>query len=215
MNWTREASLIARRDVAVEVAGREAAVAVLPFVLAALVLGGLAFGPDPARLAAVGPGLVWLVVLIAAVPLARGVAAAEREDGCWDLLRSQVRPSALLAGKVAVLWAWLALSWLVAAALAAAALAAPLTAAAAAGGILGTAGLAAVTTVFGVLLADSAQRGGLLAVLVLPVALPALLAGVQAAAPGVDALPWLAVLVAYDALAVTVAWAVFPVLLEE
>lgn len=215
MSWTREASLIARRDVAVEVAGREAAVAVLPFVLAALVLGGLAFGPDPARLAAVAPGLVWLVVLIAAVPLARGVAAAEREDGCWDLLRSQVRPSALLAGKVAVLWAWLALSWLVAAALAAAALAAPMTAAAAAGGILGTAGLAAVTTVFGVLLADSAQRGGLLAVLVLPVALPALLAGVQAATPGVDALPWLAVLAAYDALAVTVAWAVFPVLLEE
>lgn len=215
MSWTREASLIARRDVAVEVAGREAAVAVLPFVLAALVLGGLGFGPDPARLAAVAPGLVWLVVLIAAVPLARGVAAAEREDGCWDLLRSQVRPSALLAGKVAVLWAWLALSWLVAAALAAAALAAPLTAAAAAGGILGTAGLAAVTTVFGVLLADSAQRGGLLAVLVLPVALPALLAGVQAAAPGVDALPWLAVLAAYDALALTVAWAVFPVLLEE
>lgn len=215
MSWTREASLIARRDVAVEVAGREAAVAVLPFVLAALVLGGLAFGPDPARLAAVAPGLVWLVVLIAAVPLARGVAAAEREDGCWDLLRSQVRASALLAGKVAVLWAWLALSWLVAAALAAAALAAPMTAAAVAGGILGTAGLAAVTTVFGVLLADSAQRGGLLAVLVLPVALPALLAGVQAAAPGVDALPWLAVLAAYDALAVTVAWAVFPVLLEE
>lgn len=215
MTWTRQASLIARRDVGVEAAGREAAVAVLPFVLAALVLGGLGFGPDPARLAAVAPGLVWLVVLIAAVPLARGVAAAEREDGCWDLLRSQVRPSALLAGKVAVLWAWLALSWLAAAALAAAALGAPLTAAAAAGGILGTAGLAAVTTVFGVLLADSAQRGGLLAVLVLPVALPALLAGVQAATPGVDALPWLAVLAAYDALAITVAWAVFPALLEE
>lgn len=215
MTWPQQAARIARRDVAVEVAGREAAVAVLPFVLAALLLGGLGFGPDPLRLAAVGPGLVWLVVLVSAVPLARGVAAAERDDGCWDLLRTQVHPSALLAGKVAVLWAWLALTWLVAAALAAGALGAPLTAAAAAGGILGTAGLAAVTTVLGVLLADSAERGGLLAVLVLPVALPALLAGVQAATPGVEALPWLALLVVYDVLAVTVAWAVFPVLLEE
>lgn len=215
MSWPRQASLVARRDVALEVAGREAAVAALPFVLAALLLGGLGFGPDPARLAAVAPGLVWLVVLLAAVPLARGVAAAEREEGCWDLLRTQVSASALFAGKVAVLWGWLALTWLAAGALAAVTLGAALTGAAVAGGILGTAGLAAVTVVFGVLVADSGRRGGLLAVLVLPTALPALLAGVQTATHGVEVWPWLALLGAYDALALTVGWALFPVLLEE
>jgi hypothetical protein len=42
-----------------------------------------------------------------------------------------------------------------------------------------------------------------------------LLAAAQAATPGVDATPWLGLLAAYDVIGLAVAWAVFPVLLEE
>jgi hypothetical protein len=44
---------------------------------------------------------------------------------------------------------------------------------------------------------------------------PVLLAASQAATPGVDARPWLGLLVAYDLIGIVVAWAVFPVLMEE
>lgn len=96
----RDSLRIAARDVAVEAAGREAATAVVPLVGAAVLLAGLGFGPRPDVLAAVAPGLSWLVVLFAAVPLARGVAAAERSEGCWDLLRAVLSPPSLWAGKI-------------------------------------------------------------------------------------------------------------------
>lgn len=47
----------------------------ITFVLAAVLLAGLAFGPVPATLAAVGPGAIWLVALLSVAPQARDVAA--------------------------------------------------------------------------------------------------------------------------------------------
>lgn len=210
-----QARSVAARELAVEAAGRDATVTVLPLVLAALLLAGLGMGASPEVRVIIAPGLVWLVVLFAAVPLARAVAAAERAEGTWDLLRGTLRPGALFTGKLAAVWLWLALTWLGAALLAAAGFDAPLRAGGVAGGLLGTAGVAAATVVFGVALAEPGRRSGLLAVLLLPAALPALLAGAQTGTAEVAPLPWLALLVAYDAVAIAVAWAVFPVLLEE
>lgn len=210
-----QALRVAARDVAVERAGREAATAVVPLVVAAVLLAGLGFGPRPDVLAAVGPALSWLVVLFAAVPLARGVAAAERAEGCWDLLRAFVPPASLLAGKVLALWLWLAAGWTLSTALTVGLLNAPVAPAAVAAGPLGTLGLAGMTVTFGTVVAGVERRGGLLAVLLLPAGLPALLAGAEASTPGVAPLPWLGLLVAYDLVSLAVAWAVFPLLLEE
>lgn len=206
---------VAARDVAVEASGREAATAVVPLVIAAVLLAGLGFGPRPDVLAAVGPGLSWLVVLFAAVPLARGVAAAERVEGCWDLLRAFVSPTSLLAGKVLALWLWLVAAWALSTALTVGLFNAPVAAAAVLAGPLGTLGLAGVTVTFGTALASAEGRSGLLAVLLLPAGLPALLAGTEAGTSGVAPLPWLALLLAYDLVTLAVAWAVFPLLLEE
>lgn len=206
---------VAARDVRVEWSGREALTIVLPLAVAIVLLAGIGFGPRPDVLAAVAPGLPWLVVLFAAVPLTRGVAAAERAEGCWDLLRCVVQPVALLAGKVLALWMWLTAVWVIAAVVSVAVLNAPVSAAAVAAGPLGALGVAAVTVTFGALLAGVEGRSGLLAVLLLPAGLPALLAGAQAGTPGVAAVPWLAVLAAYDLIVWSVAWAVFPLLLEE
>lgn len=214
MSVLSQATRLALRELAVEAGGRETATVVAPFVVASLVLAGLGFGPRPDVLRAVAPGMSWLVAVFASVPLARGVAAAEREEGCWELLRGLVHASALLWGKLAALWLWLAATWCVATLLTVALFNSPTTVGAVVAGGLGTLGLAAVTVTFGAVI-GAERRSGMLAVLLLPAGLPALLAGTQAATPGVDAGPWLALLAAYDLITLAVAWAVFPVLLEE
>lgn len=215
MRRMRTVLRVAGRDVAVEAAGRHLTVTVLPFAAAAALLAGLAFGPDPGVLQAVAPGLLWVLVLFGAVPLARGVAAAEREEGCWDLLRALVSPTALLAGKVLALWGWLLAVWAVSGLLVAALFGVTPAAAALVGGPLAVFGLAVLTTLYGTLLGarqDGAE--GLLAVLVLPASVPLLLAGTQLSS-GAPAAPWLGLLLAYDAVLWTATWAVFPIALEE
>jgi heme exporter protein B len=206
---------VAARDVAVEASGREAATAVVPLVVAAVLLAGLGFGPRPDVLTAVAHGLSWLVVLFAAVPMARGVAAAERSEGCWDLLRAVVSPASLWAGKILALWLWLMVTWTLATVLSLVLFGATLAPATLLAGPLGTLGLAALTVAFGVLLAAAERRSGLLGVLLLPAGLPALLAGVQVSTPGTGSWRWLVLLAAYDLVTLAATWAVFPVLLEE
>jgi heme exporter protein B len=209
-----QAWAVLRRELAVQRASREALVTVPPFVLAAVLLVGLGAGARLDALRVVSPALTWLLVLSAGVVLARAVRAAEQEDDAWDLLRALVRPGALLAGKLAALWLQLAATWAVAALLAAAALGASWRLAGLAGGALGTLGVAADLVVVGVLLGGTARRAGLLGVLVLAAGVPVLLAGTSAATAG-DPVPWLVLLAVHDVLAVTLASALVPVLLEE
>lgn len=211
----RQATAVAVRELALEATSREASVTVLPFVAALIVLAGIGFGADPRVLAAVAPGLVWLVVVVAAVPLAPTVSVAERGDGCWDLLRALLSPTALLTGKLAALWLWLFACWAAATGLAVVLLGARWTGATLPAGVAGTLGLAGLVVMLGALLGAATRRPGLLAVLLLPASLPALLAGTQAMTPGVPADRWLALLVGFDALVLTLVWAVFPTLLEE
>src|SRR5690606_13519563 len=91
--------------------GREISRAVVPFAVAGVLLSGLAFGPVPAVLDAVGAGLPWLVVLLLAAPVSSSVAEVEQQDGCWDLLRGLAGPAALLGGKLVVTWLWLLTTW--------------------------------------------------------------------------------------------------------
>jgi heme exporter protein B len=209
----RQAWLVARRDLAVEAATRDALSSVPPFVLIAVVLAGLGFGPQSQVLAAVAPGLVWLLVLTAAVPLARGVAAAELDDDAWDLLRALTRPAALFLGKTVSLWIQIAATWAFGAVLIAVLFDHAWTAAALAAGVLGTLGIAAATALFGTVL-GRLRRPALLGTLVLTAGLPALLGGTEAAtaeAPG----PWLLLLVVHGTITITTAWATFPALLDE
>ena len=211
----RQTIAVARRDLRTELTGRELSAAVVPFLAAAALLAGIAFGSDPTVLSAVAPGMVWLLVLFAAVALGRGVVVGERQDRCWDLLRGVVSPTALLAGKGAAVWVELMVAWLVVTALVTVLFGTPPTAAGVAAGALGTLALAAVTTVFAVTLGGAGGGEGLLAVVVLPAGLPLLVAGTQAGAASGNALPWVALLGAIAAITATLAWAVFPTLLEE
>ncbi|HEX5770253.1 MAG TPA: heme exporter protein CcmB [Nocardioidaceae bacterium] len=206
---------LVRRELRLEASGREATSTVLPFVLAAVLLAGLAMGPSRELLRSVAPGVVWLVVLFAAPALARSVAAAEREDGTWDTLRGLVPPMALLAGKIGGLWLHYLVTWAVAAALVTVMFPAPMPLPGLVAGPVGTLGLAGLTVAFGALLVGARRRTGLLAVLLLPLALPVLLAGVTLGTPGHAHGAWTALLVGYDVLVLVTVWAVHPALLEE
>lgn len=203
------------RELAVERAGREMTVTTVPFVAAFVVLAGLAFGPAPQTLERTAGGTVWLAVLVAAVVLARAVAAVELAEDAWDALRGLTAPGALFAGKLLTIWAALAVTWALATAGVTLLFDAAPPAPAALGALLGTLALAALTTALGVLVATGARRRGLLAALLLPAGLPALLAGTQLSTPGVPALPWAVIMGLYAAVLLTASWAVFPALLEE
>lgn len=210
-----QAWLVFRRELAIEKASRHTLATVAPYVAVLILLAGLAFGPRPDVLTTVAPGLVWLVVLVTAVPLATTVAVAEQQDDAWDLLRGLTSASTLLTGKLAAVWAWLLAAWGLATVLAVGVLNATIGVGAVAGGLVGTAGVAAVTVLLATLLPAGSRRPALLAVLLLPATLPALVAGTQAATGGVRALPWLALLVVFDLLTLTVTWAVYPAVLED
>lgn len=206
---------MARRDLSPAVAGRRAAVTIGPVSAAILLLAGFTFGTDPTVIDATVAPLVWLVVVLATVPLARAVAADDAVDDCWSLLRGTVRPGALLLGKLMAQWALLAGAWAVTTLAATVLLGMVWPPVTVVGGLLGTLGLAAAMTMLGLLLLDDRGRGaGPLSVLVLPLGMPALLAGARLAAPGVVGAPWVVLLVLYDAVLLTVAWATFPVLVE-
>lgn len=211
----RYALLVARRDLEVEWAARDAAVTVLPLVAAVVVLAGLSFGPAPADLRGTAPGVLWLAVLLATVPLTRQVAAEERDDDAWDVLRALSPDTALFAGKTLAVWSALLLTWTGAAAVTSVLFDVRVPPAGALDAAFGSLALAALVVAFGVATARSDRRQGLLAVLVLPAGLPVLLAGTQSATPGAHALPWVALSAAFALTSLTAAWAVFPVLLED
>lgn len=206
---------VARRELALEWAGREMTVATAPYVTAFVVLAGLAFGPAPGELARTAPGTIWLAVLAAAVPLARSVAVVEVAEDSWDVVRGLVPPGALFAGKLIAVWAGLALTWLLASGLVVVLFDTGLPLASVWAGAAGTLGLAGATTVLGVVVANGSRRRGLLATLLLPTGLPVLLAGTQLMTPGRPVLPWAVMMGLYAVVLVTAAWAVFPALLEE
>ena len=211
----RTAGLLVRRELTLESVGRDASATVIPFILAGVLMAGLAMGPVPRVLETVAPAVTWLVVLFATPTLARTVAAAEREEGTWDMLRGLVGPAELIAGKIGGLWIHLTVAWAITATLVSLMFPAPLPLIAVAAGPLGTLGLAALTTAFGALLVGERRRVGLLAVLLLPLSLPVLLAGSTLADPDGGGFAWLALLVGYDVLVLITVWAVYPALLEE
>ena len=215
MTTSAQVLAVLRREAAVEGAGRELTVTTLPLAAAFVVLAGLAFGPDPQALVRTAGGTVWLAVLVATVPVARAVLSAELAEDAWDLLRGLTSAGALYLGKVLAVWGALGVVWLLTLGLVAVMFDVPPSPAALFAGIVGTLGLASLTTTVGVLVASGVRRRGLLPALVLPAGLPALLAGAQLTTPGVPVLPWAVLLAAYAAVLVAASWAVFPALLEE
>ncbi|MBX7248557.1 MAG: heme exporter protein CcmB [Caulobacteraceae bacterium] len=168
----------------------------------------LAVGPDPERLAAVGPGVAWIALALSTLLSLERLYERDFEDGGLDLLALGPIPlEAVALAKGLAQWTAgslpLALATPVAALLLGGApQALPLTFAAA---LLGGLGFSFVGSM-GAALALGARRGGvLIAVVVLPLFCPLVIFGagaIEAFAAGMNWTPGLAFLGAYSLAAV-------------
>lgn len=184
--------------------------AVLFFVLVAA-LFPFGIGPAPEALARLAPGALLAAALLAALlPLDR-MFGADAEDGSLDqLLLSGLPPSAIAAAKALAHWLTTGLPLLAATPVAAAMLNLPVEAWPAAMAALGlAAAFLSLLGTAGAALTLGARRGGvLLPLLVLPLAIPAVIfgaAGIEAAAAGQAARPFLLLLAALVAAALPLA----------
>lgn len=181
------------------------------FYLGAAALVPLAAGAAPDRLAAVAPGLAWLVLALASLLSLERLFEPDFEDGALDLLAIG-RPSlaAVAAVKTAAHWLATGAPLSVLAPLAAVALGASphLLDSMFAAALLGGAAFALLGGI-GAALALGARRGGLLiAILVLPLLAPPVIFGaamVQADLSNTAALPSLALAAAYTLAAAVLA----------
>jgi heme exporter protein B len=219
----RDALLVAEKDLRIEARSRVATNQIAPYALVVLLLFGFAFDQNRSLLLNAAPGLFWMAVLLCTLLAVQRSIAVEAADGARDGLRlSGLDPAGIFLGKaVAIAVQMLALELVLTAGivvlfgtrlediglLVAAAVAATL-------------GLAAAATVYGVMSAGLRVRETLLPLLVLPVVAPVLLGATQAweGALGLSGDPagkWLALLVGFAAIYVTLGVLVFGALLEE
>ncbi|MEO5364419.1 MAG: heme exporter protein CcmB [Magnetococcus sp. DMHC-8] len=212
----RAAYRIAWKDVVGDWRQRATLSSMLFFAIAVLVVFQVAFDPDRREATRLLPGLLWVTVLFTSLMGLGRVFQAEEEDGAFEgLLLAAVPRGVVFLGK------WLGNLLLT---LLVEILLLPLTLVlfnVDAWGqlpvilgvlLLGTLGL----TGLGVLLAAMTQaarsRETLLALLLLPLTAPLLIAGVQAVAalldPGMEAAPWVRLLVIFDVVYLALApWA--------
>jgi heme exporter protein B len=167
----------------------------LGFFLVVALLVPLGVGPEPDRLAPVGPGTLWIAGLLAALLSLDRLFQADWEDGSLDLLALSPLPlEAVVALKALAHWLTTGLPLLVIAPLAAVTLHLPgpaypwLVAAL----LVGTPALSFLGAI-GAAVTVGIRRGGLLlSILVLPLYLPTLIFGARAvalAAEGQDPVP--------------------------
>jgi len=224
MTLARLSLAIAAKDLRIELRGRQAVGAILPFAATLLIAFGLSLGPGRTLRPETAPGLLWLAVVFASVRSVRRAYETAGEDGALEgLAIAPVDKAAVFLGKAAAVCVGLLALEAAALGIVAALFGlsvghgAPVLAAAF---VLGTVGLAAVGSLFGVVNESARARESVFPLLVLPLATPVLIGGVRAtslatAGRGAEAGSWLLLLVAFDLVFVAAGTLVFGSLVED
>jgi len=196
-----------RRDVAIALRRRVELANPLLFFLMVCTLFPLGVGPEPAQLAVLAPGVLWVVALLACLLASDGLFRADFDDGSLEqMLVSPASMYLLALAKSAAHWLVTGLPLALLAPLLALLLQLPTHAVGALvmSLALGTAVLSLIGAI-GAALTVGLRRGGLLlSLIVLPLYVPVLIFGasaVQAAAEGFDYSGQLAILGALLAIA--------------
>jgi heme exporter protein B len=182
--WQASAAL-ATRDL--RVALREPAewLAPLGFVLSATTLIPIAVGSDPALLRTLAPGLLWLLALLASLLSLPRLFAPDLADGTLDHWRLSPTPAVwLVLAKVGVHWVLCGLPLVLLAPLLGLAFGLADPAALGLSLLVGTPVLSLLGALGAVLTLQARGGAALLSLLVLPLSVPVLLFGTQAAQPG-------------------------------
>lgn len=220
MSWTRPMLLIAGKDLRLEFRTRDILTSVGLFALLVVVTASFALPTWGAGREGVAAGVLWMAFVFAGLLGLGRSFAIEKEEGCIDaLLMSPAAREAVFLGK---LIANLTFTYAVEAAILP--LFMVLLQLRLGGGvvllvlaaILGTLGLATIGTLFASIAVNTKTREAILPLLVLPVAVPVMIAAVKTseAALGGEfsgaATPWVLLMVGYDALFLLVALVTFP-----
>ena len=222
ITFARQVLVLFSKDLLVEARTKDALMAMVVFALLVLVTFNFALDLRGELVSIVGPGVLWVTVIFASVLGLGRTFASEREQGTLDgLLAAPLAPGALFCAKLLTNVVFVGAVQLVTV---------PVFAVLFGVSIsplpvllilfLGTLGLAAVGTLFAAVSSQTRAREVMLPVLMLPVAVPVVIGVVQALGRtmGNEAardMPWLNLLIAFDAIYVAVGAAVFDYALEE
>ena len=226
MKILRAAWTIARKDLVIEARSRELAYTTLFFAVSVVLVFSFSFVVEGVPLADAAAGILWVAIAFSGtLALGRTFERERQADTLKALLLSPAERPAVYLGKLAgVLLLMLVVETfmvpMVGLLFQAPMLRAPLLLM----GLLvtGTLGFAAVGTLFAAMLVRAHSRDVLLPVLLYPITVPLVIAGVRgtasilAAEPNLDvAQAWLSMLVFFDAVFLTLAlWVFGPVMSE-
>ncbi|NIC05052.1 MULTISPECIES: heme exporter protein CcmB [Halomonadaceae] len=200
-----------KRDLVLLLRRRSEVLNPLVFFAIVITLFPIGISPDPALLAAIAPGLLWVAALLAALLSLDSLFRADYDDGSLEQLLLTPQPLALLAlAKVAVHWLLTGLPLALMAPVLGIMLALPAGSYVILGVslALGSASLSLIGAIGAALTVGLSRGGVLLSLLVLPLYIPVLIFGagaVQAAIYGDGVLAHLAILGALLALALILA----------
>ncbi|MGH3104369.1 MAG: heme exporter protein CcmB [Gaiellaceae bacterium] len=209
--YVRDAAALARKDVLLELRGRDTLPAMAIFVVAMLVAFRFALTGEQSEAA---QGLLWVAILFTALLGLGRAFVAEREQGVMDgLVLAPCDRSAIWLAKLLATLAFLVLVELIALP-AFAIFFAGLDAAALAAVLLADVGICAVGTLVAAMAVAGRARELLLPLLFLPLAIPILVGGVGATVAAEPA-RYLGFLALYDAVFAILAWATFEYVVTE
>jgi heme exporter protein CcmB len=224
----RAAWLITRKDLRVEARSRELAYTALFFALTCVLVFAFAFvrGETGQPIDGSAPGVLWVAIAFSGtLALARTFERERQSETLRALLAAPVERAAVYLGKLGALVVLLFAIEILLVPIVGLLFQAPIGRAP---GILaalivtGTLGFAAVGTLFAAMLVRAQSRDVLLPVVLYPITIPVLLAGIQgtgalfAAEPNLAlARTWLSMLIFFDAVFVTLAlWTFAPVMAD-
>jgi len=223
VRFIRKVWAIVAKDVAAELHTREMISAMLVFSVLALLIFSFALDLRGAMARATAPGVLWTAVAFAGTLGLSRSFVREQQTGCIDgLLLAPVDRSAIFFGKMLGNLFFMAVVEIVLVPLISVLFNVPLLQ----GGVLlvvllGTVGYAAIGTLLAAIAVNTRAREVLLPILLLPLAIPALIAAVQATAGLVEGGVltevggWVRLLVVYDLIVVAVAMLTFGYVVEE
>lgn len=211
MTYVRDAAALARKDLLLELRGRETLPSMLLFVVAMLVAFRFAL---PQEQEGAAEGLLWVAIVFTALLGLTRAFVPEREQGVLDaLVLAPCDRSAIWLGKVAATLGFLVAVEVLALPLFEAffgGVDAPMLAAVA----LADIGLCAIGTLLAAMVVAGRAREVLLPLLFLPLTLPIVIGGVGATVSP-DPGRYLALLALYDAIFAILAWATFEYVVTE
>lgn len=225
MSYLRKVFIILHKDLTSELRSRDVLSSMGAFALLVIFVFSFAFDLRVARPAAaqVAPGVLWMVITFSGLLGLNRSLATEFELGSFDGLRlAPVDRSAIFMAKALGNFIFMTAVEIVVLPMFVIFFDLPflkpyifLTV------VLGTIGFAGVGTLLASMAANTRLRDVLLPILMLPIALPAILAAVKCTAGALDDAPiilwghWLALLVAYDLALIGVAFLTFDFVIEE